>query len=84
MLSVKRELVFWAGGWIGRPELGAALVGLGLNPRLGVGLLISKVPRRPMLTMGASAEKYMSVAPESTMPMACMEVEFFLFVIVGL
>ena len=38
-----------------------------------------------MLTMGASAEKYMYVAPESTMPVACMEVEFILlFVMVGL
>ena len=45
MLSVKRELVFWTDGLIDRPELGATLVGLGLNPRLGMGLLISKFPR---------------------------------------
>ena len=49
MLSVKRELVFWAGSGIGRPKLGAAFVGLGLDPRLGVGLLISKFPRVPRL-----------------------------------
>ena len=39
---------------------------------------------RSMLTMGASAEKYMSVVPESNMPVACMGVEFFLFVMVVL
>ena len=31
------------------PEHGTDLVGLGLDPRLGVGLLISKFPRRPRL-----------------------------------
>ena len=37
-----------------------------------------------MLTMGASAEKYMSVSPESTMPVACKENVFFLVVMAGL
>ena len=35
---------------------------------------------RSMLTMGASAEKYMSVAPESTMPVSCKEGVCFLVV----
>ena len=39
---------------------------------------------RSMLTMGASAEKYMSVAPESTIPVACKEDVFFLVVMAGL
>ena len=39
---------------------------------------------RSMLTMGASAEKYMSVAPESTMPVACKQDVCFLVVMAGL
>ena len=33
---------------------------------------------RSMLTMGSSVEKYMSVAPESTIPVACKEGVCFL------
>ena len=39
----------WAGGLIGRPELGTALVGLGLDPQLGVGLLVGNFPIIPRL-----------------------------------
>ena len=37
-----------------------------------------------MLTMGALAEKYISVAPESTMPVACKEDGCLLVVMVEL
>ena len=37
-----------------------------------------------MLTMEVSAENYMSVAPESTMPVACNECVCFLVVMTGL
>ena len=39
---------------------------------------------RSMLTMGVSTEKYVSVALESTMPVACKEGVCFLVVIAGL
>ena len=49
MLCVERELGFWGGGGICRSELGIAPVGLRLDSCLGVGLLVSKLPRRPRL-----------------------------------
>ena len=39
---------------------------------------------RSMLNMGASAEKLMSVAPESIMPVACKEDVYGLVVMAGL
>ena len=46
-------MVVWAGGRIFRPEFCTALVGLGLEPRLGVGLLVGQFPRIPRLvTLG--------------------------------
>ena len=51
VLCVERELGFWGGGGIYRSELGVAPVGLRLDSRLGVGLLVSKLPCRPRLVI---------------------------------